>query len=151
MKNELKSALVSTLLLAVTLLACKRAPTVETIKREKATEVAAAVKEEAPQELPVIDVTAKELSAAYDANEVSADASFKGRKLKVSGTVMGIDKDFTDNIIVKLGPTSNMFMSVFAYGMTPSRAGSLSKGQKLTLTCVGDGKMIGSPILRECL
>ena len=73
----------------------------------------------------------------------------RGKTLKVAGKVAGIDKDFTDTVIVKL-QTSNPFMSVMAYGVEPATAASLRKGQSLSLTCRGDGRAMGSPVLRSC-
>jgi len=106
-----------------------------------------------PKPEPVVEspvnVTAMELFSAYDANEVAADASYKGKTLNVTGKVAGIDKDFTDTVIVKLR-TPNQFMDVMAYGVAPDVAGSLRKGQPLTLTCRGEGLVMGSPVLRRC-
>lgn len=106
------------------------------------------LKPEPVAEAPV-SVTAMELFSAYDANEVAADTAYKGKTLKVSGKVAGIDKDFTDTVIVKL-QTSNQFMDVMAYDVAPDVAGSLRKGQALTLTCRGEGRVMGSPVLRRC-
>jgi hypothetical protein len=105
-------------------------------------------KPEPVAEAPV-SVTAMELFSAYDANEVAADTAYKGKTLRVSGKVAGIDKDFTDTVIVKL-QTSNQFMDVMAYDVAPDVAGNLRKGQALTLTCRGEGRVMGSPVLRRC-
>ena len=48
------------------------------------------------------EVTAAELFEACEANEVAADARFKGETLEVTGIVEGIDKDFVGNAVVKL-------------------------------------------------
>lgn len=105
--------------------------------------------EPTPVETPAVSVTSMELFSAYDGNEVSADATYKGKQLSVTGRITGIDKDFTDNIIVKL-QTPNQFMNVMAYGVAPEAAGALRKGQQITLTCRGDGRIMGSPVLRDC-
>lgn len=123
------------------------------------TETPAAEPKRAPQpepagepklaEEPSVRVTAMELFSAYDANEVAADAAYKGRRLQVVGEVAGIDKDFTNKVIVRL-QTPNPFMSVMAYGVAPATAASLRKGQSISLTCRGDGLLMGSPVLRGC-
>jgi hypothetical protein len=106
-----------------------------------------------PKPEPVVEaavsVTAVELFSAYDANEVAADAAYKGKTLKVTGKVAGIDKDFTDTVIVKL-QTPNQFMDVMAYGVPSATAASLRKGQSISLTCRGEGRVMGSPVLRQC-
>ena len=100
---------------------------------------------------PAIAVTANELFAAYQANEVSADQLYKDKKLAVSGTVQEIKKDFTDSIYVVL-KTPNPFMGVHASldDKHQGVAASLQKGQKVAWTCTGAGMVVGSPMLRKC-
>lgn len=104
----------------------------------------------APRPTPVA-VTASALFDAYDSNEVAADQKYKGKLLAVSGSVQSIDKDAFNNIVVTL-KTRNEFMPVHAYlgKEYEAVAASLSKGQKISWECNGDGKIIGSPIIREC-
>jgi hypothetical protein len=96
-------------------------------------------------------VDAKTLWDDYHANEVSADDRYKGRRLRVSGTVASIDKDFMDNIVIRLS-TPNQFMGIMATmeSSERSRAASMSKGQKVTVVCRGGGMIVGSPSLRDC-
>ena len=62
------------------------------------------MQEGAPATCPPIDINARTLFREYDANEVSADDSYKGKRLRVTGVCQrAIDKDFMDNIIVRLG------------------------------------------------
>ncbi|KVZ38636.1 OB-fold protein [Burkholderia ubonensis] len=98
-----------------------------------------------------VSVTASALFAAYEKNEVAADQKYKGKALSVSGTIQSIDKDAFDNIVVKLR-SSNEFMPVNAYLSKEHEAlaASLEKGKKVTWTCEGDGRLIGSPMLRDC-
>ena len=105
--------------------------------------------EPAPVETPAVRVTSMGLFSAYDGNEVSADAAYKGEQLSVTGRITGIDKDFTDSIIVKL-QTPNQFMNVMAYGVAPEAAGAPRKSQQITMTCRGDGRIMGSRVLRDC-
>ncbi|HIH2654753.1 TPA: OB-fold protein [Burkholderia cenocepacia] len=101
--------------------------------------------------IETISVTAAALFAAYDKNEVAADQKYKGKALSVSGTIQSIDKDAFDNIVVKLR-TSNEFMPVNAYLSKghEALAAALEKGNKVTWTCEGGGRLIGSPMLRDC-
>lgn len=104
----------------------------------------------APAE-PPLQVTARELFAAYDANEAAAQAKYGNRALLVTGTVDGVDLDFTDKPVVKLR-TQNEFMSAQAALVEAShaKATSLSKGQSVTLSCVSVGEVMGTPMLRDC-
>ena len=99
-----------------------------------------------------LPVSARQLFDDYDANEVSADRKYKGAILSVTGTVQSIDKDFLDNVVVRL-ETTNQFMGVNAYLLESEidSAGALKKGQSVSLTCKGEGRVAGSPVLRECV
>lgn len=100
---------------------------------------------------PAISVTAKQLFEDYQKNEVSADDKYKGKLLKVSGTVHSIDKDAFDNMILRLA-TPNQFMSVAATMNVSEKAklGQMAKGQAATVQCTGGGMVIKSPILKDC-
>ncbi|VWD08629.1 hypothetical protein BLA18112_04502 [Burkholderia lata] len=106
---------------------------------------------QAQKPVETVSVSASALFTAYDKNEVSADQKYKGKALSVGGTVQSIDKDAFDNIVVKL-KTSNEFMPVNAYMSKEHEAlaASLEKGQKVAWVCEGAGRLIGSPILRDC-
>ncbi len=100
---------------------------------------------------PPIEIGARKLWKEYDANEVSADDAYKGKRLLVTGTVTGIDKDLFDHIVVKLGG-GNEFQWVAAT-MLPSEkstAARLSKGTQATVVCTGNGRIIGDPQLEDC-
>lgn len=103
-------------------------------------------------EQPTVTVTAGKLYSDYKANEVSADARYKGNVLSVTGTVTEIRKTFADDIVVELA-TSNEFEGVAA-NMADSEtatASALSKGHKTTVICKGAGMVIGSPQLSNCV
>lgn len=98
-----------------------------------------------------MQVTALQLWRDYQANEVSADAQYKGKKLLVTGAVASIDKGPLGGIHVRLR-TPNMFMHVSAEmeDAEAAAAGQLGKGQPVRLQCQGAGMVIGSPMLSDC-
>lgn len=61
-----------------------------------------------------IAITADELFAAYDTNEVAADNQYKGKELKVTGTIKDIGKDILDHTYITLD-TGNLICSVQCY------------------------------------
>ena len=95
-----------------------------------------------------LEVSAPDLFAAYEANEVAADNQYKGKQLAVTGTVAGINKDFTDEVYVEIA--GNEFMNIHARGIDPTVAAGLAKGTKITGVCEGGGLMMASPILNGC-
>jgi len=98
-----------------------------------------------------IEVSALQLYKAYDDNEVAADQRYKGKALAVTGTVLSIDKDAFDNIVVQLRG-DNDFMGVHA-GLDDEHealAASLKKGTKVKWKCDGGGRILTSPVLRNC-
>ena len=96
-------------------------------------------------------ISAVQLYAAYQQNEVLADSQYKGKQLIVTGVVAQIRKDMFDAPVVDL-TTANEFESVSAYldKSEEARAAALSKGVTVTIECEGDGATMGSPILRSC-
>jgi hypothetical protein len=98
-----------------------------------------------------VAVTASQLFSDYQANEVGADEKYKGRPLRVSGSVTDIKKDFTDSIVVHLR-SSNQFMPVDAHveDSEKGKAAQLAKGENVTVRCEGGGMIIGRPQLTDC-
>jgi hypothetical protein len=105
-----------------------------------------------PARGPAQNVSAERLFLDYQRNEVSADSMYKGRTLAVTGTVSSINKDFTDSVYLML-ETSNEFMGVHANlrGSEISKASTLSKGSTVTVVCEGNGMIVGSPMLTDCV
>jgi hypothetical protein len=101
--------------------------------------------------VPVATVSAMEMWRQYEANEVSADNYYKDRVFRVTGTVHSIDKDVMDNIVLRLA-SPNDFMSTSATidKSGAERAAQLEKGERVALTCVVKGRVIGSPVLDDC-
>lgn len=100
---------------------------------------------------PARSVTAQDLFSAYQANEASAQQEYGDQSLAVSGTVDGVDLDFSNNPVVKL-QTSNQFMSIQAQltDASKSKASGLSKGQTVVLTCSSVSEVVGTPMLDDC-
>lgn len=105
----------------------------------------------APEQKPAaIAVTATKLVDDYEANEVSADNLYKGKRLAVTGKVGGINKDFTDSVYVELETTKPFQMNVHAGDVAPDVAAGLTKGATITVECEGAGMVLGTPMLNEC-
>lgn len=108
---------------------------------------------EVTTESPAISVSAADLLAAYEANEVSADKQYKDKKLSVTGVV--------DNISVVLDQTSVVLTSGDAYELLGVRCyfkdeaeiekvSNLSKGTTITVEGVCSGYGI-EPIIQNCV
>ncbi len=103
----------------------------------------------ASEPAPIV-VTATKLMADYNANEVAADAQYKGRIVDVSGTINSIGKDILDTPYVAL--TTNEYYSVVQCMFSKSdqaQLASLAKDTKITLRGRVSGKL-GNIIVRDC-
>lgn len=100
----------------------------------------------------VTSISAEELYAKYGENEVGADNKYKGKMLLVQGTIDSIDKDFLNNIMIRL-KTSNMINRVIARMKDTEAAvvANLRKGQIISIQCRGGGLTLGSPVLLDCI
>lgn len=101
----------------------------------------------------LIQVSAQELFRNYEANEVAADRNFKGQSIEISGSVQSIESGLGDgaNIQFNVGDEYGLH-SVTASGDSSfdNFAASLSKGQNVTLQCIGAGEIVGQPLLSDC-
>lgn len=89
---------------------------------------------------PVAELTASQLFSAYEDNEVAADNAYKGKWIKVSGTVESIGKDILDDPYIAF-KTGDLAFSVQVYFDDASKLGSIKKGQRLTVIGKCDGKL----------
>ena len=97
-------------------------------------------------------VEASRLAADYEANEVAADAEYKGRRILVSGTVDGISKDFADTPYVSLA--GDQFLNDVQARFADQDLGTLaklSKGQKVYFVCEVRERVLTQVMLGHCL
>ena len=109
--------------------------------------------EEVTAEEVLVEVTADELLAAYKVNELAADQQFKGKTLLVTGVLSSIESGFGDSpyLMLKAGDEFDFSMpqAHFDKSETDSLV-ALKKGESITIQCVSNGEMMGSPILKSC-
>lgn len=117
-------------------------------KAEAAQQSAAPSAQTAPA-VDAIEVSALQLYQAYQANEISADAKYKGKPLLIHGTVDSIHSDLTDEPVVQL--SAGDFAFVQLQDIDKAAAAGLSKGQQITASCTGAGEVIGFPSASDCV
>lgn len=96
-----------------------------------------------------VSVSADQLQADYAANEVRADNLYRGKVLRVTGAVQAIKKDIADDPYLAVW-TRNEFMPVHAEFDQEGALGELRAGQRVTIRCIGNNVILGSPILKHC-
>lgn len=111
--------------------------------------VAPAAKASSPLEAPV-EVSAKQLYADYDANEVSADDKYKGKVLRVTGVIETIGKDILGAPFVEFTTHYGPGVQCMFDDSDKPKLATLKKGEKLVVLGTGDGKL-GNVILRRCV
>jgi acyl carrier protein len=92
-------------------------------------------------------ISAADLFAHYEANEVKADQNFKDKTFFVEGVVDDIGKDILGDPYVTLRST-NIF-SVQCMVEDENVVAELSKGMRVTVQGTCDGKM-GNVLMRNC-
>ena len=112
-------------------------------------QTAQTVQEEAP-----IQVKASELLNAYKNNEIAANQQFKDKSLLVTAIVESIEADLMDEpyLVLKAGdqfefnkPQAHLAKE------DEAKAATLSKGQQITLRCIGNSEVGGTPMLKDCV
>jgi len=99
---------------------------------------------------PSYTLSANQLVSEYKANEVAADAKYKGYIVVVSGTIESIGNDIMDNAYVVIGNQGFLagVQCTFTKGEKSSVA-LLSKGQRVIIKGEVSGKM-GNVLLNKC-
>ncbi len=95
------------------------------------------------------EISAEQLFAAYDANEVAADNNYKNKQLLIIGTVNEISKDFTDAIIVQLDG-GGYIQEVWCYFEDSKAAANLSKGDRIRVIGRCKGFVMKNVIIEDC-
>lgn len=100
---------------------------------------------------PAIEVTAKQLFADYEANEIAADQKYKDKVVIVTGTVNDISKDIADDIYVTVKGDEMMgdIQCYFSKDHT-NDAAQLKKEQKISIKGNCEGKSMLNVLLRGC-
>lgn len=110
------------------------------------------VTEKVPSAKAAIKVSAVKLSEEYKANEISADAKYKGNVVEVSGVVGNIAKDFLDTPYIVLKTSEYAIMDsvqcMFSKTDEPQLA-TIVKGRQIILRGEVSGKM-GNILVRKC-
>lgn len=94
-------------------------------------------------------IEARTLIAEYANNSVAADAKFKGRWLEITGTITDIGTDILGSPYVTLHRRIDAVQAMFTRNRDERLVGSFSKGQEITITCRGDGKLL-NVLVRDC-
>lgn len=105
------------------------------------------------QSREVISVSAAEIVAAYDENEIAADARFKGRYVRVEGSIEDIGKDIMGDIYVSIdgGGVDEMGLRSVQAFFVDSKAdviANLRTGQAIVIVGRVDGLMM-NVLLRD--
>lgn len=94
-------------------------------------------------------VSAENLIAAYEENEVAADQQYKGKSIVVTGTVSRIGKDLLNTMYVATKGRGLWEVQCMFDDSQEGKLAGLSKGTKVTLIGTVRGKM-GNVILKDC-
>ena len=96
-------------------------------------------------------LTAAELWALYNVDNGKADARFKNKDVSVTGTVADVRRNFSGDYTVRLA-TGDALETVRATIVSHDDTGRdlPTRGQVVSLHCMGRGKLIGSPVLDTC-
>lgn len=100
----------------------------------------------------VIKVSAKNIIAEYEANEVSADNKYKDKKIEITGRIAEIKKTIWDTLYVEIGNGDQYsFRNAQAYFSDENNdiLANLKKGQNITVICTGGGLIINVQ-LEDC-
>ncbi len=108
---------------------------------------------ESEQPVVAIKVSPEVLRAAYSANQVSADQTYQGKLLEISGTVDTIGKDILDEAYITFETNDSYAFDKVQCMFRVTNEGelvNLSKGQIVTVQGTMSGVVISGPIVKNC-
>lgn len=97
-----------------------------------------------------LEISALELYRAYEANEVSADGQYKGKKLLITGVVGTIGKDVLDNPYVSLSVDYLQSVNCYFDDKNNKVLSQLSKGQKVEIIGTCRGLTLTDVVVKDC-
>lgn len=97
-----------------------------------------------------MEVSASELYNAYEANEVSADQQYKGKRLLITGVVGTIGKDVLDNPYVSLKIDYLQSVNCYFDDKNNKVLSQLSKGQKVQIIGTCKGLTLTDVVVKDC-
>ena len=105
------------------------------------------------QRQQTFSVTAAQLQAMYDENEVAADQRMMGLTIQVNGPVLAIEKDFTNGTVVRLatGNDDYHYASFYLSHSEDNAAAQLRRGMTVTIRCKRVARLVGAPSGSECV
>ncbi|HYF39212.1 MAG TPA: hypothetical protein VD930_05980 [Gemmatimonadales bacterium] len=88
----------------------------------------------------------------YEENEVAADTRYKGQRLRVTGIVVNIERDYDGRPVLHLFGGNAIFPTVVTLDKADLQgAAQLKKGDEVVVRCIGAGREMRMPQLERCL
>lgn len=98
-----------------------------------------------------VKVTSRELASAYGSDRAAAQRRYGGHPLEVTGRVAAVPPHVSDQAFLVLeGDDPILGLKADIAEASQPEAGSLSKGQIVTVRCSAVGEVMGAPMLKSC-
>ena len=99
-----------------------------------------------------VTVGAVRLFREYEENEVAADTRYKGKRLRVTGTVVSVERDADGSPVLYLLSGNPIFrtMATLDRAFIPDAA-QLKKGDQIVVRCICAGLEMRMPQLQKCM
>ena len=105
----------------------------------------------APTEEPIIEITPSELYNAYEENEVAADNEYKGKKVRITGTIEDIGKDILDDVYITINAGDyDEIQCYFEDQKQIDKVATLKSGEEVTIVGECSGLSILNVVLQNC-
>ena len=100
----------------------------------------------------VYSIGAVRLWREYEENEVAADTRYKGERLRVTGIIVSIERDYEGRPVLHLFGGNAIFPTLATLDKADIPAAArLKKGDEVVVRCIGAGRELRMPQLERCL
>ena len=101
------------------------------------------------EETAQVTMSAGRLIEAYNNNEVAADNDFKDKWVRISGTVISVEKDLSGDAVVQVGDSEHQYLGVRCKMRKGQYVASFSQGDQISVMGRCTGKL-GFVFMEKC-
>lgn len=96
------------------------------------------------------EASADQFVEAFRSNEVAAGERFRGKALRITGKVEGVEESNSDAMVVRFETQSGPALNVSVDGVDRAAVAAVQRGQTITVHCATLLEVLGARVPSQC-